>query len=204
MSHFKVAAAALLAVSIAGCHLPLIKIDREGYYTFKLHPIRVKAPEMFDLAVMDKESREESWVDFTSGRFWTIQGRYTVHVFPLPEGVSDETSFFDYAEPFLGQYLVEDPAVLRLKHMKVKHAGRTTVRGRTAYEALGIDEIGWNGHQAALMAIAILFDSRLVIASYLTPISVSGAGGASFEEVLRFETRQYRTSFIQSIEEIKQ
>ncbi len=192
----------LLAQTTVGCYpFTQLKLDRDHYYTFKHHPIKVKAPDTPEMGILDGDN----YVDFAMGAgAWMMSGRHSIQVYPIPESVTDEQSFYAYIKPTLTAHAVKDPVGAGLKNMEVKRNELLRVHDRPAYEVWAVDEKGVKPGKspplfpAATIVTAIYFESRIVIASYLTSSDLLVAEAAERQ----FRTKKYR-AFVESIEEIK-
>jgi len=159
--------AAVLGVLLGGCaEFTKLKVDSDGMYRFKQHPIVVWAPDkcLLDMFVNDTDRS----VDFVTGRgYWTQGGQYAVQVFEIPKDVSDKATFVKATERFYKDYMVKDRAPMGLK-LVLKESKALEVNGRPAYQAISVDE-----GKAVFVATSVLQNSRITIASLVYPLKTA-------------------------------
>lgn len=162
----------VVLISAASCaELSKFKVDSDGLYRFKVHPIAVWAPSecLLDLAVDDAANS----VDFVTGRgYWTAGGLYSVQVYPIPSHVKDADSFVRETKKFAPQYMVKDRARMGIS-FKVVEEKQTQVGSRPAYQSIAVEE-----GKAAFVATFELHPHRITVTSLVYPLKA----GAPYTE----------------------
>ena len=155
---------ALLGILLGGCaELTKLKVDSDGMYRFKQHPIVVWAPNrcLLDMFVNDTDRS----VDFVTGRgYWTEGGLYAVQVFEIPKDITDKQTFIKATERFFKDYMVKDRAPMGLK-LVVKETKELEINGRPAYQAISVDT-----GKAVFIATSVLQSTRITTASLVYPL----------------------------------
>lgn len=161
----------VLMISLVGCaELSKFKVDRDGMYRFKVHPIVVWAPNecLLDLAVDDAPN----FVDFVTGRgYWTAGGLYAVQVYPIPKDINDTESFLKETKKFVPEYMSKDRA--RIGDFKLQEEKDLVVNGQPAYQAIAIEE-----GKAVFVATFELHPHRITVSSVVYPLKI----GVPFKE----------------------
>jgi hypothetical protein len=155
---------ALLATALlCGCNsTSFLKVDSDGYYRFKEHPIAVKDPFPADgdFSVIDTSMS----VDFVLGAgYWMFAGDYAVQVFNLTPEISNRDGFTRYCQTGpVGRFIEGDrkAAGFNFRALKTEFS---EVNGRPAMRGVGVDRSA--KIPALFLVTAVLFDTRLVYAS---------------------------------------
>lgn len=159
---------ALGAVTFSGCaELSKFKIDSDGVYRFKSHPIAVWAPSdcLLDIAVHDGQHQ----VDFVTGQgYWRAGGLYAVQVFATPDSVKDDASFLQETKKFIPSYMAKDRAAMGLE-FRVYQEKQMQINQRTAYRAIAVDK-----GKAAFVATFVLHGPRIIVSSLVYPLENTG------------------------------
>jgi hypothetical protein len=157
--------ALLLTLMLCGCaKLTTLKIDNDGYYRFKKHPVEVKQPNS-GMSVFDTDVS----VDFVLGAgYWTFLGEWALQVFEQPPEYTAKDGFATRGAAGLAHFIENDrkPAGLNFKALKTE---KTVVNGRLAFRGVGVDR----GAKipATIVATAIMLDTQIVVASVISKAS---------------------------------
>lgn len=153
-----------LALLVSGCaEFSKFKVEKDGTYRFRQHPIVVQAPStcLLDMFVYDSDNS----VDFTTGRgYWMASGQYAVEVMPIPEKIKDAKSFIEEIKKIVPKYMAEERASLGLK-LQLREERQIDVNGKPAYQAISVDE-----GKAVLVSTIVLHRKRITAASLVYPL----------------------------------
>lgn len=153
-----------LVILLVNCaELSKFKVDRDGMYRFKIHPVVVWAPNecLLDLAVDDGPHA----VDFVTGRgYWRAGGLYAVQVYEIPKNIKDADSFLKETKKFVPQYMTKDRARMGL-NFKVQEEKELEINNRPAYQAIAVDQ-----GKASFIATFVLHPSRITVTSLVYPL----------------------------------
>ena len=153
----------IITLLVSGCaELSQFKIAEDGRFYFKENSVSVWAPKecVGDIFVYESETS----VDFVLGRgYWQAYGVYALQVYPIPDSIVDEATYFEETKQYFETYMVKDRATAGVE-LTVESRKEIKLAGKPAYQAISVDK-----GKAVFIATSQFHENYITVASLLYP-----------------------------------